>query len=261
MTNANDLIYGAVSDRGDGSYFSLFTVETAANYELSALLGTSTILQSVPVQIAAGYPSTSQIALNSPIPARANAGLDIYLAFQFRDQYSNTISDCSNISASVSIFNGTVQTTNKTLRGCVAGFFNQSIAIFNSGSYLVFVNWRWMDVFGSILGSPFSCTVVSSTVDPAQCTAESRYLRIGQKEAVEASSVGMRRDVTIAARDSWGNSVQNDPFSVIENFFIFLEAMGQRCCNSSSLLLLHTAELEGLGGPLKHMMNVTEVKI
>ena len=229
ISSSNDLIYGTVSDRRDGTYIGLLTAVTVGKYELSALLGTDTILQSAPILVVAGYPSSLQTVLNSPVPARILSGADIYLVFQFRDQYSNIISDCANISVFILISNSTVLISNQTVDDCDSGLINKSISIRKSDSYQITPQWKIMDLFGSVLGAPFSTTVVSASADPAQCTAESRFLKIGQQGPTEASTVGITRYMTITAYDTWGNRVQTDPFSVIESFSVFLAATGQRC--------------------------------
>jgi hypothetical protein len=229
MSNANSLTYGTVADRRDGSYMGRFTITTAGKYSFSALLATQVIVQEVPVQIVAGDPSTPQIFLENLIPVRITAGFDIAMNFQLRDQYSNLISECADIAAYVYVLKNSSIVYNQTITSCNSGLMNISLSIRSSGVYQIVPAWKKFSLVGSIFGSPFPCIVVSASADPTMCTAVSRYLKIGKQNPVEVSSVGMKRDMTIFAADSWGNSILSDPFSIVESFMVYLAAAGQRC--------------------------------
>lgn len=248
MSNSFDLIYGTVSDRRDGTYIGLFTITNVGKYDLSALLGTQVIVQDIPVQIIAGLPSTPQVVLDNLVPARIIAGLDFPLSFQLRDEYSNLIQDCTDFAAFVYISNSGSVVDNQTIKECSLGYINASVSLRKSGSYQIFPYWKKSGLSGGIFGSPFQCTVVAGSADPTKCTAESNFLKIGPKNAVESSTVGIRRSMTIYARDSWGNSIASDPFSTVESFVVYLAAAGQRCspaCPSTCNPLSGLPETEG----------------
>jgi hypothetical protein len=229
ITSQQEVKNGLVSDFGDGSYTATFSIFTAGSYALSAFLDTEMIMRSTLVTIVPAFPATSQIVLTAPIPARKSAATDVFISFQLRDQYSNVIYECANSTATVSISENALSIKNQTQLECYAGSFNTSIAIRRSGSYIIGFTWTKFSTYGNVLGSPFPCNVVSANADPTQCFAESRFLSIGGRRAEDISTVGYKRSLKIFARDSWGNDVQNDPYSVVESFLVFLAAVGKRC--------------------------------
>jgi hypothetical protein len=247
ITRSEEVKNGLVSDFGDGSYSAMFSIFTAGSYALSAFTDSKTILRSAPITVVPADPATSQIVLSAPIPLRKSAAADLFVSFQLRDQYSNIIHDCLNTTAKVTVTEAFLSITNQTLMECYFGSFNSSIVIRRSGSYLIDLTWAKFPAFGSILGSPFPCNVVSANADPAQCVAESRFLSIGGKRAEDISTVGYKRSLKIFARDSWGNDVQNDPYSVVETFLVYLAAVGRRCspaCPSSCNILTGLPEAD-----------------
>jgi hypothetical protein len=247
MTSPEGVTNGLVSDFGDGSYLATFGIVAAGPYSLSAFLGIEAIVQSAPVTLIPSNPSTSQIVLSTPIPVRKSAAVDVVISFQMRDQYSNVISDCTDISTAIFIYNSVMSIVNQTKLECYSGSFNSTIVIRRSGSYFLGLNWTKFNLLGNVLGSPFPCNVVSANADPTQCIAESRFLSIGGRSAGDASTVGIKRSLKIFARDSWGNSVQNDPYSVVESFKVFFAAVGKRCspaCPSTCNALTGLPEAE-----------------
>ncbi len=229
ITSPEEVENALVSDFGDGSYTAMFSIFTAGSYTLSAFLDSEVIVRSALITVVPSDPAPSQITLSAPIPVRKSAATDVLISFQLRDQYSNVIHDCTNTTATVSISENVLSITNETQLACHFGLFNSSVAIRRSGSYLIGLIWTRFPAFGSIFGSPFPCNVVSANADPTQCVAISRFLGIGGKSAEETSTVGYKRSLKIFARDSWGNDVQNDPYSVVESFLVYLAAIGKRC--------------------------------